>query len=223
MLLRNTTILLALIMCLALNVYAQNYYFESDGKTPITISAEKILVKFKSNLNQQELLQILSKQRNYLNLEGIQKNDSSRFSILELKNILSEDAVNVLLGELQKEELVSYVSCFFTHPDGRLDGITNRIWLKLKSTDQLSLLDRVIYDFQGVTMYTRSESDPLLFEIKVHKNRNALALANEIQEYGIFDYCEPDFIQVTKQLTSNDSPVNNQVSLQNKKNNIIKY
>lgn len=223
MLLRNATILLALIMCLAQNFYAQNFYYGPDGKVQLEISTKKILVKFKSNPNAEEQLQILSKQKNYLNLESIQNLPAPRVSILELKNTPNDDAVNVLLESLRGDESIDYASYFLTHPDGTLHGVTDQILLRLKSADQLSLLNQIIYDFQGVTMYTRNQFDELLYEVKVHKNRNALALANEIQEAGIFDYCEPDFLRIMKKLTTNDPSVDSQWSLQNDGNNTAQY
>lgn len=223
MLLRNATVLLALILCLAQNVYAQNYYYGPDGKVQLEISTKKILVKFKSNLNATEKLQILSKQKSSFNLESIRHLPAPHVSILELKNISNEGDVNVLLNNLREDEQVNYANVFLTHPDGTLQGVTDQILLRLKSPVQLSLLEQVIYDFQGVTAYTRNQFDPLLFEVKVHENRNALALANEIHESGIFDYCEPDFLRIMKKLTTNDPSVNNQWSLQNDGNNTVQY
>ncbi len=223
MLLRNAIVLLALIMCLAQNVYAQNFYYGPDGKVQLEISTKKILIKFNSNLNAEEQLQILSKQKNNLKLESIQNLPAPRISILELKNTPDDVAVNVLLQSLRADESIDYANYFLTHSDGTLHGVTDQILLRLKSIDQLSLLNQIIYDFQGVTTYTRNQFDELLFEIKVHKSRNALALANEIQESGIFDYCEPDFLRIMKKLTTNDPSVDNQWSLQNDGSNTAQY
>jgi subtilisin family serine protease len=223
MLLRNATILLALIMCLAQNLNAQNFYYGPVGKVELEISTQKILVQFNSNLNAEEQLQILSKQKNYLNLASIQNLPAPRVSILALKNMPNLTAVNTLLQSLRDEALVDYANYFLIHPDGTFHGVTNQVLLRLKSADQKSLLDQIIYDFQGVTRYTRNPYDELLFEIKVHKNRNALTLANEIHESEIFDYCEPDFLRIMKKLTTNDPSVNNQWSLQNDGNNTVQY
>ncbi len=223
MLLRNATILLGLMMCLAQDFYAQSFYYGPDGKVQLEISTQKILVQFNSNLNKEEQLQILSKQENYLNLATIQNLPAPRVSILELKNTPNSASVNALLQSLQDEASISYANYFLTHPDGTLHGVTNQVLLRLKSADQKSLLDQIIYDFQGVTTYTRNQFDELLFEIKVHKNRNALALANEIHEAEIFDYCEPDFLRIMKRLSTNDPSVNNQWSLQNDGNNTAQY
>lgn len=223
MLLRNATILLALFMCLAQNLYAQNFYYGPSGKVQLEISTKKILIKFNSNLNAEEKLQILSKQKNYLNLESIQNLPAPRVCILELKNVPNSSSVNTLLQSLRVEEFVDYANCFLTHSDGTFHGVTNQVLLRLKSVDQKSLLDQVIYGFQGVTTYTRNPFDELLFEIKIHKSRNALALANEIHESGIFDYCEPDFLRIMKKLTTNDPSVNNQWSLQNDGSNTAQY
>lgn len=223
MLLRNAIILLALMMCLAQNFYAQNFYYGPDGKVQLEISTQKILIKFKPNLNAEKQLQILAHQKNYLKLETIENLPAPRISILELKNMPDEESVNVLLQNLRNEETIDYANYFLTHPDGTLHGITDRVLLRLKSADQLPLLDQIIYDFQGVTTYTRNQFDELLYEVKVHKSRNALALANEIQETEIFDYCEPDFLRIMKKLTTNDPSVDNQWSLQNDGNNTAQY
>ena len=194
MLLRNASIMITLFMCLSQNFLTQDFYDNSEGEIPLGISTQRILGQFNSNLNAEEKFQILSKQKNYLNLESIQHLPVPRVSILGLKDISSSGAVNVLLQFLRLEE-VDYANDFLTQSDTTASGATNKILLRLKSANQFSLLDQIIYDFQGVTSYTRSLDDELLIEIKVHKSRNALALANEIHETEIFDYCEPDFVR----------------------------
>ena len=141
MLLRNATILLALIMCLAQNLNAQNFYYGPVGKVELEISTQKILVQFNSNLNAEEQLQILSKQKNYLNLASIQNLPAPRVSILALKNMPNLTAVNTLLQSLRDEALVDYANYFLIHPDGTFHGVTNQVLLRLKSADQKSLLD----------------------------------------------------------------------------------
>lgn len=223
MLLRNATILLVMLMCLAQNFYAQNFYYGPEGKEYLEISKQKILVQFKPNLSPQQKLQILSKQSTNLNLENIQHLPAPKVSIVELNNMPNVNSVNTLLNSLREEELVENANYFLVHSDGTFQGITNRVLLKLKSSNQKTLLDQIIYDFQGVTEYSRNPYDELLFEIKVHKNRNALALANEIHESEIFAYCEPDFLRIMKRLTTNDPNVDNQWSLQNDGINTAQY
>ncbi len=210
MILRNATILLALLMCLPQNIYTQGFYYSLKGKVQLEISTQKILIQFNSNLNAEEQLQILSKQKNYLNIESIQKLPTPRVSILELENMPNSNSVNSLLQSLREEEGVDYANYFLIHPDGTLHGVTNQISLRLKSANQKSLLDHIIYDFQGVRSYTINPNDELLFEIEVNKNRNPLTLANEIHEYGIFEYCKPEFLRITKGKKNNDLIVTNQ-------------
>lgn len=209
MLLRNAIIYLALFMCFSPKFYAQDFYYGSDGKVQLEISTQKILIQFNSDLSREEQLEVLSKQKKYLKLGSIQNLSDPCVSILVLKNVPNSNNVSELLHSLREEELVDYANHFLIDRDGALHGITNHIFLKLKSTNQESLLDHLIYDFQGVTTYTRDPNDELSFKIKVHKNRNALALANEIHEYGIFDYCEPELLRMRNELASNNSSINN--------------
>ena len=210
MLLRNALILFVSLMCLPQNIYTQNFYYSPIRKVQLEISTQKILIQFNSNLNVEEQLQILSKQNNYLNLESIQNIQTPRVSILELENMPNSTSVNKLLQSLREEDSIDYANYFLIHEDGTHKGVTNQILLKLKSADQLSLLDYIIYDFQGVKTYTPHPDNELLYVIHVHKNRNPLTLANEIHEYGIFDYCEPEFLQITKELENKNLVVNNQ-------------
>lgn len=210
MILRNATILLALLMCLPQNIYTQDFYYSLKGKVQLEISTQKILIQFNSNLDAEEQLQILSKQKNYLNIESIQKLPTPRVSILELENMPNSNSVNSLLQSLREEEGVDYANYFLIHPDGTLHGVTNQISLRLKSANQKSLLDHIIYDFQGVRSFTMNPNDELLFEIEVNKNRNPITLANEIHEYGIFEYCKPEFLRITKGKKNNDLIVTNQ-------------
>ncbi len=208
MILRNATIVLALLICTAPNIYTQDFYYSLEGKEQLEISTQKILIQFNSDLNEEEQLQILSKQKNYLNLESIQSIPSPRVSIVELENIPNSNSVNELLQLLREEKSIDYANYFLIHLDGTLQGVTNQISLRLKSINQKSLLDHIIYDFQGVKTYASNPDDELLFEIEVHKNRNPLTLANEIHEYGLFDYCKPDFLQITKSQKNNELIVN---------------
>lgn len=194
MLPRNASILLVLMICFAQNIPTHSFYYETESKIDVEISGKRILIKFKSNVDAGEQLKVISQKKDVLVLGSIQNLSFSQVLIVKMKNIVSLAATNVLIKSLNENESVEYANKFLIHPERIIHGISDRILLKLNSVNQLSLVNQIIYDFQGVTGYTCNQFDECLIEINVHKDRNVLDLANEIHETGIFANCRPDFI-----------------------------
>jgi len=223
MLLRNAFILLGCLLCLAQNSYAQNFYYSPDGKTELEISTEKILIQFKNETDEATQKRILSKYKNQIDLDELTILPAPKISLFELKNLTTKENVYTLLEGIRQLESVEFASYFLTHQDGTLQGVSDKILVGLLSPAQLTLIDRVFDEFQGIKSYSRNPYDSSLLEIKVNKNRNPLTLANELYESGLFEYVEPDFLRLLKKMNTNDPNVNEQWSLNNDGNNTAQY
>jgi len=223
MLMRNATVLLGCLLFLALNLNAQNFYYSPNGKMELEVSTNKIFIHFKNEIDEATQKQILNKHKTEIDLNKLNILPSPQITILELKNLTSKEDVYALLQSLKKNESIEFASYFLTHPDGTLQGVSDKILIGLQSPAQLTLIDRIFDEFQGIKSYSRNPYDPLILEVQVQKNRNALNLANELHETGIFEYVEPDFLRLLKKMNTNDPNVDQQWFLKNDGFNTAQY
>ncbi len=223
MLLRNALVLLGCLLCLAQNLNAQNFYYTPDGKLELEISTEKIWIQFKNPTDEATQKLILTEYKNQIELNEITLLPSPQISILKLKNLNSDEDVHTLLQKIKTSESIEFASYFLAHPDGTLQGVSDKILVGLQSPAQMTLIDRIFDEFEGIESYARNPYDPFILKIKVHKDRNALALANEMHELGVFEYVEPDFLRLLKKMNTNDPNVDEQWSLNNDGINTAQY
>ncbi|MEM6964272.1 MAG: S8 family serine peptidase [Bacteroidota bacterium] len=224
MLPRNATILLGILLCLAQTLHAQNYYHSPNGIIDLNISNEKILVKFKSTVGLETQNQILDAQDDFLKLETQLLLPAPQVRIIDTENIQTDADVNTLLQNIKANENVAYAHHFYTHTDGTFSAVTDQVLLRLINLNQLSTIEQILFnDFVGVASYLQNPFDPYLLEITVSDNNNALTLANQLHESGLFQSAEPNFLKILKPFNTNDPSVNAQWSLRNDGQNTAAY
>jgi subtilisin family serine protease len=91
----------------------------------------------------------------------------------------------------------------------------DRVLVRLKNESQYSFFENEMKKNVYVLNYERNEFEPLLMEVKVVGNKNALEIANELQETQNYAYAEPDFLRLMERMNTNDPSVDDQWSLNN--------
>ncbi|HOZ51155.1 MAG TPA: S8 family serine peptidase [Chitinophagaceae bacterium] len=201
-----------------MNAQSKSFYsYTPNGKVEYEISMKKILVKFKSNTSFVEQANIIKKYPLLKSFERSMALPSPKVSILELQgNNLNSKKINDLLAQLNLEEKIVYANPFLVYADGTLQGITETFFVKLKSANDMSLLQAESKKYK-FTIENAYKYDKLLYFIQVDKNSNgnALEIANKLAETRKFSCAEPDFLLVMKKFSTNDTYLNYQWSLNN--------
>ena len=212
---RNFTFLFALIMFFSFNANSQDFYYSPEGKTILQVSQQKILVQFKSGTSFTEQQQILTDHKEIKPITRDMMLPAPQITLVDLQGVSSESDVYTLLQELSTNPKIDYANHFLAHKDGTLHGVMDRVLVRLKSESQYSFFENEMKKNLYVLNHERNEFDPLLMEVEVVGNKNALEIANEFHETNNYAYAEPDFLRLMKRMNTNDPNVDDQWSLNN--------
>ena len=124
--------------------------------------------------------------------------------------------VSATVEALKAKGVTAHGSALDVSDKGALEG-----WVT-DAAAALGGIDIVVANVSALAMPDEESSwkaqfDADLIEIKTNKSSkgNALEIANQLAEMGIFEYAEPDFLRLMKRMSTNDPFVGNQWSLEN--------
>lgn len=219
-----TTLLVLLILSLTALSQTTTYYHSTEGKIRLNLSTKKIIVKFVEGISFEEQSRILKTEKNILPLTADMLLPAPKVTLAVLEPGTSIAKLNQILTQLNFSDKVLYAHPFYEFEDGTLQGVTEYVLVRLKQTGDFPLL-RGLADMYNISITQQNEFDVQLYHLATDKNSNgnALTIANELYETGLFDYAEPDFLRLMKKLTTNDPFVNNQWSLNNSGSNTSSY
>lgn len=200
------------------NSVESNFYsYTPEGKVTYDLSTEKILVKFKDGIGFEKQQQLLKAFPQIAPLTKDMLLPSPKLSLLSLSGKgVTEAGINTLLTQLNDLTDIEYANPFLVYKDGTLQGITNRLIVKLRSQNDLALLREQSrkYNFNILENY-KYDSKLYFIEVNPSANENALSVANKLFELNLFATCEPDFLRLIQKMTTNDTYLNYQWSLNN--------
>ncbi len=209
---------------LSFGFFAQSAYSQSnkiyanspDGREFFELSDSKMLIKFDENASFEAIQKTLQQESLLKKITKTMVLPSPKNAVLaELTKPLSSDDYNAILKRLEQQPSVVYAHAFLKYEDGTLQGITNRIAVKLKSIGDFAKLDAVIRK-NGLKLLEKNMYDPLVYFVQVPKNSiNPLDLANQLAENGQFAWAEVDFLRLMNRFNTNDTFLANQWSLNN--------
>lgn len=215
----STKIFFALVVFVASVVTAfgdnELFNYTPEGKNYYTLSTQKILVKFKKDLTFEQKQSILAAEKGVARLSKESVLPSPDVTIAEVQG-LNEEAVYALLARLQANPNVDYANPFLVYEDGTLQGIQDRVVVRLKSRKDLQTLKTYIKRF-NLSILDWDDYDANVYILGTNKNSmgNALKVANALHETQVFDWAEPDFLLLLKRFNTNDTYLNYQWSLNN--------
>ena len=130
------------------------YANSPDGRVFFELSESKMLIKFDESVSFENIQKTLQKE---LLLKKINKTmvlPSPKNAVLaELSKPLSSEDYNAILKRLEQQSSIEYAHAFLKYEDGTLQGITNRVAIKLKSASDYAKLDEVIRKTQRIKLY----------------------------------------------------------------------
>lgn len=191
------------------------YSYGPDGKNYFNLSVDKILVKFRKSLSFEQKQAILTKEKNITRLTKENVLPAPDVSIVDVVG-LDEEGLSALLERLQANPDVDYANPFLVYNDGTLQGIQDRIIVRLKSSGDYDKLKTFASRYK-LDVLDWDDYDQNVYILGTTKNStgNALEVANQLYETGQFDYVEPDFLLLLKRFNTNDTYLNYQWSLNN--------
>lgn len=191
------------------------YSYGPEGKNYFKLSTEKILIKFKKDLSFDQKQAILAGEKAIARLTEENVLPAPDVTLAEVAN-LSEEELYALLERLQANADVDYANPFLVYSDGTLQGIQDRVIVRIKSSADYGKLKDYAKRYQA-SIVDWDDYDPNVYIIGTTKNSvgNALELANDLHESGQFDYAEPDFLLLLDKFNTNDTYLNYQWSLDN--------
>lgn len=174
-----------------------SYY--NGKKVSYKIASDKFLIAFsEENFNKNmRLKSLISRTENlgYLNAHLVTLNKSH-----------DEGKILRLIGELvEGDEMITYASPILLNENGEeIGGLTNQFMVRLKPTtsiEEFNLLTRAVnakissYQFDSRTYFIITNGKSSI---------DALQLANEFYESGLFEFAEPDFLFFVYKATNDD-------------------
>ncbi len=215
---RNTTLLTTLIFFFLTTSFSkgQAYYYPEEGKSSMQFSKEKMLICFKSGTSFEKQKAIIHQFEVLLPLTKEMLLPSPRVVIAKCKVSQNRESIQGIIHKLQQFEEIQYANPFLVHPDGTLHGITDEIIIRLKSTNDIVLLQSTAA-LQNIEIISQNQFDSKIFHLKVIGNnrKNALEVARYLHESGKFEFAEPDFLRLMKRMNTNDPLVDTQWALEN--------
>jgi hypothetical protein len=196
-------------------VYAQDYFMYIGGeKNYFEISPNKILVQFEEKADTNAIKSIIQRNTSF-RLSEISKTDYKGFHLI---NFFDTDKTKIieLMKQWKNKEEILYSGVVFINKEGKeIAAITNQIIVRLKHRNDYSVLQKAIipYDINNIT---RNEFDDniCLLKINYSSEKDAMQIANELYETGLFEYAEPDLLLFINYET-NDTYFSDQWGLNN--------
>jgi len=119
------------------SAYSQSnkiYANSPDGRAFFELSDTKMLIKFEENVSFENIQRILQKESLLKKITKTMVLPSPKNAVLaEITKPLSAEDYNAILKRLEQQPTIVYAHAFLRFEDGTLQGITNRVAVKLKS------------------------------------------------------------------------------------------
>lgn len=202
---RKHIVLLSLLVFVAIYGLAQNvnkyYYYYKGEKQFLELNTDFVFVSVEEDKTKKTNL--FSVNEGTLKKEGLsdkmkQKlNSSNDFYWAEIK--LGKNTANAVYDEkvvaLKQIVNVQIVSPYFKSAHSKKIGLTNFFYVKLKETSDVTLLEQYAKQTKSIIV-KQDDFMPLWYVLSCTKssNKNAMELANQFFESGLFQYAEPDLM-----------------------------
>ncbi len=216
--------LVVVLLFIAIPSHAQNAYYAPEGKTFLSVSKNKIVLKFAKGISFEQQRNLLAKEILLSPLSQEQVLPAPKLTLVDLQAPQDEKALYEILARLESQPEILFAHPFLEHEDGTLHGITDQLIVRLNAIkDELPM--RFLLERYGAKIIKANEFDPLQFHIQVDSpnGRNALIIANSLYETGLFEFSEPDFLRLMKRMNTSDAFVNQQWALNNDGTNTDQY
>jgi hypothetical protein len=188
---KSITTLFALFL-VVINVFGQDFCRNVAGKKICyTVSETKMLVRT-DKLDANDIKNALQN-----TVAGSLRNIESRSSdgmlfMVEMEHTSKENLLELIHQWSFREDVLSVSPVFVDEQGTEVGGYTNEIFVRLKSKDDYPILQKSAEAY-SIKDIEPSEFDELRYKLTLPRNtqKNALDIANELQETGSFELAVP--------------------------------
>jgi subtilisin family serine protease len=182
-------------MCSYLTIiHAQDYYiYVGREKRYFETSPDKIIVQFDKTTTGLDK-NALQKKTSYL-LSNVSATDSKGLNLISFSNT-DKTSLTHLVTQWKNRDAILYSGHVFIDRQGKeIAAMTNQLIVKLKNKNDYTVLEKSIkpYDINKIVR-TEFDSSTYLLSLNYSSEKNAMQIANELYETGLFDYAEPDLM-----------------------------
>ncbi|MBK1896753.1 S8 family serine peptidase [Chryseobacterium paridis] len=192
---------LVLLLFALLNVDAQEFFYYSyNGKIPINLDKKSITLNAYSDFDPSSIRDANLKSFELLT-DYTDKN--YKYATTEISNNLSAEEYFKFINRLNSNSRIIKVNPNFTNDRGQKLGLSNYLYVKLKSKEDYSLLKSKAAEL-FIDIIEQDQFMPLWYTLKITKRTpvNTLQAANSLYETGSFASSQPDFMSDDLQCTN---------------------
>jgi subtilisin family serine protease len=204
------------LLSITVNAQRTYYYYYKGEKQYLNVSPDKVLVRFTENTEANTVKAAIAKNTSF-QVTDISKADKKG---QHLVRFAGTDTVQTMQLTKQWKDSILYATPVFIDREGKeMAALTNQIIICLKQeADSLvlqeSLANYAVYNLRQDEFDVRK----YLFNVNHTSEKNAMEIANELYETGLFDFVEPDlllFIEYHGEAIPNDTYFPYQWNLKN--------
>jgi len=197
------------------NSIQEHFMYVNGEKHSFEISPNQIVVQFDEKMTYDDIKDLIEKET-HLHLSGIKETNYKKFRLITFTGMDKKAITKFIEQHKGSDKAILFCSYVFIDEKGRdTSALTDGVIVRLKSESDLSVLKDAIVKYK-IDAITHSEFEPQTYYLIVNysSNRNAMKIANELHETGLFDYAEPDLLLFIKNQT-NDTYFGDQWGLKN--------
>ncbi|MCG3168062.1 MAG: hypothetical protein POELPBGB_03862 [Bacteroidia bacterium] len=178
------------------------YYFEQS--TPVTVTKECITVCFYPQISETQKQMIISGYPFAGELIYSVNTPDLNASVFKLAGSKSCDEVKEIINLLKVNPAISMATQLLRYEENpTYQGITNRFVIQLKTSTSMQQINELMLA-TNTSLIGQSPFDSTVYYLNADKESkaDALDMANQFYETGLFQFAEPDFLL----LNIGDSP-----------------
>lgn len=194
------TLILSLFMILNVSAQKEFFYYHDNGKIFINLDTKSITLNVYSDFDKSSI-----KAANLKSFELLTDytDRNYKYANVEISNNLSADEYFRLINNLNSNTKIIKVNPNFTNDRGQKLGLSNYLYVKLKSEKDYSILKAKASELH-IDIIEQNRFMPLWYTLKITKNTpgNTLETANTLFETKSFASSQPDFLSDDLQCTN---------------------
>jgi subtilisin family serine protease len=187
-------------MCISVTIsYAQDYFMYIDGKKHyFVISHNKVLVQFEKKAEMNTIRSTIQKNTSF-QLSDLSETDYKGLKIVSFSNT-DKTKITELVTQWKNKDEILYSAPVFVDENGReTAAVTNQINIRLKQEKDYPVLKKAIASYNIINI-EKDEFDNYIYLLSIDylSEKNAIQIANELYETGLFEYVEPNLLLFIK-------------------------
>ena len=184
-------------------VYAQDYFIYIKGeKRYFEVSPNKILVEFTDDTDTSTIKSIV-KENTSFQLSNISKTDNKKMKLISFQGTDKTNTIGLVKQWKNKGHILTSNVVFVNQNGEETAALTDQIVVRLKQESDYPILQKSIESYK-ISNIKKDEFDNLTYLLNVDysSEKDAMQIANELYETGLFEYAEPDLMLFIKYATN---------------------